>query len=204
MLPANGPILRALALPSFYGVSNASEVGIDEFMRRLGLALSRGLKLVQLREKAVADDQVAALAPRVIALAHAHGASVLLNGDPELAERVGADGVHLTAARLMRAEARPRCELVGASCHDARELMHAARLGLDFVVLGPVKATASHPDAAVLGWRRFGELIAGYALPVYAVGASPTTISPLHGKLVRTASPRSAECGCQRGHGRSQ
>ena len=47
-----------------------------------------------------------------------------------------------------------------ASCHDEQELAHAAALGLDFVVLGPVQATPTHPDAQLLGWERFARMIA--------------------------------------------
>ena len=50
------------------------------------------------------------------------------------------------------------------------QLAHAAFLGLDFVVVGPVSETASQADAPKLGWQRFGELVAGYGLPVYAIG----------------------------------
>lgn len=170
LLPANGPILRALALPVLYGVSNASEVGIDAFSERLEAALKRGLRLVQLREKGLSDAHLAALAYRAIELAHAHDAKVLLNAEPDLAGRLGADGVHLTAARLMASPVRPACELVGASCHDEHELAHAAGLGLDFAVLGPVQDTASHPGIPTLGWRRFSALVENYPLPVYAIG----------------------------------
>jgi 8-oxo-dGTP diphosphatase len=59
---------------------------------------------------------------------------------------------------------------VGASCHDARELDHAARLGADFATLSPVQRTASHPDVQPLGWDRFARWVADARLPVYALG----------------------------------
>jgi len=65
---------------------------------------------------------------------------------------------------------RPSFPLVGASCHDACELERARTLGLDFVVLGPVAPTLSHPGAAVLGWEELARLIRGYPLPVFALG----------------------------------
>jgi 8-oxo-dGTP diphosphatase len=170
LLPANGPILRALALPTFYAISSAADVGVDVFLDRLAKKLEQGLKLVQVREKSLADDDLVELAERAQALARAHGARVLVNAAPPLAARARADGVHLTAARLMKTEVRPDCELVGASCHDERELAHAARLGLDFAVVGPVAETASHPGEATLGWQRFAQLIPDFPLPVYAVG----------------------------------
>ena len=48
LLPANAPVLRALSLPSLYAISNASELGADEFLRRLERALGQGLRLLQL------------------------------------------------------------------------------------------------------------------------------------------------------------
>jgi len=175
VLPANGPILRALTLPSVYGISNAATAGVPEFLTRLGKALTGGLALVQVREKELPPDRLTGFAADVIAAAHAHGARVLINADPDVARRAGADGVHLSASWLMALPARPDLELVGASCHDARELERAAALPADFVVLGPVLATPSHPGAATLGWEKFAALVRDYPLPVYALGGLKRT-----------------------------
>ncbi|HUR27116.1 MAG TPA: Nudix family hydrolase [Planctomycetota bacterium] len=170
VLPANGPILRALALPAFYGVSNAGEVGTHIFLERLEAALQRGIRLVQLREKSLPEDVLHELATRVRALTRRYGARMVINGDVALAASAGADGVHLTAAQLAAASSRPDFELVGASCHDERELARAAELGIDFAVLGPLRDTASHPGARSLGWDKFKALVRDYPLPVYAIG----------------------------------
>jgi 8-oxo-dGTP diphosphatase len=50
------------------------------------------------------------------------------------------------------------------------ELAHAEQLGLDFVVLSPVKSTLSHPEAEPLGWQVFAEMSAKTTLPIYALG----------------------------------
>jgi 8-oxo-dGTP diphosphatase len=169
ILPANGPILRALSLPLTYGISAAQELGVEVFLRRLEARLEGGLKLLQLREKAMPADALRLLAREVAARCRAHDARLLINADLALAERLDA-GVHLPAAQLMRLARRPDLAWVGASCHDAEELEHAQTLGVDFVVLGPVLPTASHPGAQPLGWARFRELAAGRNLPVYALG----------------------------------
>ena len=59
---------------------------------------------------------------------------------------------------------------VAASCHNETELRHAQVVGVDFVVLSPVLATASHPGVKPLGWRRFQELVDTVNVPVYALG----------------------------------
>ena len=60
--------------------------------------------------------------------------------------------------------------LAAASCHTLQELGHAMAIGLDFAVLGPVKATPTHPDATLLGWDGFRRIVEGASIPVYAIG----------------------------------
>ena len=170
LLPANGPVIRSLMLPSEYAITRAGEIGLEPFLSRLEARLRGGLKLVQVREKTLAPRTAAEFAQRVVALAHAHGAKVLVNSDSALAHENGADGVHLTAEQLRNATARPDFPLCGASCHSSEELQRAEALRVDFAVLGPVRATPSHPDAVPLGWERFREIAADAAVPVYALG----------------------------------
>ena len=170
MLPANAPILASLALPGEYAVSAVASLGQEEFMRRLEARLQGGLKLLQLREKQLPRIELLELAKKVCALAHRYGAKVLLNGDAELAAQAAADGLHLSAQQLMKLDARPAAALVGASCHDEKELARAMALGLDLAVLGPVSPTGSHPGATALGWVEFQRIARHATLPVYAIG----------------------------------
>lgn len=176
LLPANGPILSALELPAIFAVSNVAEMGEELFMARLAATLENGLRLIQLRDKSLPPSELERVARRVVALARPYGAKVLINADARLAEAVGADGVHLPAAALMRLDARPRTGLVGASCHSSAEMERASELGLDYVLLGAVLPTLSHPGAPALGWEAFAALIKDYPLPVYALGG----MSPAH------------------------
>jgi len=43
-------------------------------------------------------------------------------------------------------------------------------LELDYVTLSPVLPTRSHPEAIGMGWVKFQQMIADYALPVFALG----------------------------------
>jgi len=106
----------------------------------------------------------------VVELSHYYGVKVLMNGDTELSREIGADGVHFSSAQLMAATSRPEANLCGASCHNTEELFQAERLGIDFVVLGPVLSTLSHPGATPMGWRKFAEIIRDFPIPVYALG----------------------------------
>ena len=170
MLPANGPILKAVALPPVCGITDAGDSGIAEFLERLDVSLARGLRMVQVRDKALAPALRAELAAAVVARCHAHNARVLINADSSLALSVGADGVHLTARQLAKATTRPAFPLVGASVHSADELDRARDLGCDFAFLGPVLPTPTHPGGPCLGWDRFAAMMIDAELPVYALG----------------------------------
>ena len=170
MLPANAPVLAALALPDFYAISHAGEIGIDAQLLALAHALEAGLKLVQLREPRLDAGRRAAFVHAGVVLCHQYGARVLVNGDAALAAAAGADGLHLPAAQLAARSQRPEFPLVAASCHTAAELEQAARLGCDFAAFGPVRATASHPGIAGIGWEQFSAALGVPPLPTFALG----------------------------------
>ncbi|PKO84544.1 MAG: DNA mismatch repair protein MutT [Betaproteobacteria bacterium HGW-Betaproteobacteria-11] len=171
MLPANAPVLAALALPEFYAITQAGEMGIAAQLAALETALAAGLRLVQVREPGLSAAARGEFAQAAVALCHRFGARVLINGDPALARQSGADGVHLPARLLATLTARPDFPLVAASCHTPRELECAARLGCDFVVYGPVRESTTHPGQAGLGWAAFAAQIGVPPAPTFALGS---------------------------------
>ena len=177
VLPANGPILRALALPEVYAITHAEENGVDAELERIERTLQRGIRLLQIRDKSLPADERQRFAEAVMARTPKfNDTKVLINDDTQLARAVGAAGVHLTSRSLGKLERRPDVEWVAASCHTADDLQRATELGVDFVVLSPVLPTASHPDTPGLGWEKFGILVERLTIPVYALGGMQTEI----------------------------
>lgn len=169
---ADRPVIRALQLPDRMLITGADPARPAAFLRRLELALTTGIRLVQLRAPGLRSPAYIELARAAYECCARHGAWLLLNADPALAERLPCQGLHLTSARLRGLASRPGADgqLIGASCHDAEELSLAAALGLDYALLSPVRPTASHPGGSVLGWSRFAALVDRVNLPVYALG----------------------------------
>lgn len=167
--PADVPIIDALRLPLRYVISPeiTTTAAIDAFV---AAARAGNVRLLQVRLKSAPQLALPLLAALRIALPRAR---VLANSDTLAALPAGSaerfDGIHLTSSALTAAVTRPS-GWCAASCHDAAGLARAFELGIDFATLSPVRATASHPDAAALGWDRFGELVAAAGLPVYALG----------------------------------
>ncbi len=186
VLPANGPVFAAMALPEVYGITGFSHADAAGALRGVEAALDRGLRLVQVRAKDWPAAALEAFAAAVVERAHRRGAKVMINGDAALAVRSGADGVHLTSEQLLVAATRPALSLVGASCHNAADIAKAEKLQLDFAVLGPVCATPTHSGAVLLGWEGFRKLAAGSRIPLYALGG-----------MMPSDLPQALSCGAQ-------
>lgn len=170
LLPANTPVLRSLILPPIYAITRTVETDREASLQAIGKTLGSGVKLLQIRQKTMAPDELKHFSKAVIQLAHQYQAVVLINENTALAQDLQANGVHLTSTQLLSLDSRPAVSWCGASCHNEQELRHAEQLGIDFVTLSPVKPTLSHPGAAALGWEKFAGLIRDYSLPVYALG----------------------------------
>lgn len=171
MPAADRPVVAALRLPDRYLIT--PDPGLTpNFLAGLERSLQSGIRLVQLRGGSPPGVEPERFAREVRRLCRDHGAALLINGAPSLAQALGADGVHLPARRLLRLSERPlgARHWVAASCHDATELRQAARCLVDFAVLSPVLATSSHPGARPLGWQRFGALVRLAGMPTYALG----------------------------------
>lgn len=174
MPPADRPVVAALRSPDRYLITPEPGVDVEAFLDALQTALAEGVRRVQLRAHTITSTVFAVLAARAAELCARHAAELLLNSAGPNAAALASElscGLHLRASELRIARSRPPgLVALAASCHDATELVAAEALGCDFVVLGPVAPTATHPGAATLGWGGFSALREHTSLPVYALG----------------------------------
>lgn len=111
------------------------------FANDLHSALSGGdVSAVQLRLKDVDDAAIRAAAKALMPMVQDAGAAFILNDRPDLADAVGADGVHVGQEDASYSEARRLMgsdRIVGVTCHDSRHLaMEAGEAGADYVAFG--------------------------------------------------------------------
>lgn len=164
---ANRPIVKAARLPNCYAILEGHSA--EEVLNNCRKILRGGIRLMQLRVKSLALADLEKVTAEVTELCRRQNVILLINSD--LPVTASADGLHLSSRSLLACDAKPNGHTwVGASCHNLIELRHAEKLGLDFAVLAPVLATATHPDAKPLGWQGLAELLDQVNLPVYALG----------------------------------
>ena len=169
---ANVGLLNALKLPDALMITATLQRPLADVMARCERAIESGVSLVCLRDPQLLPADFQQVSAALVPELHQLGCQVVVNCSVDLPVVAMADGVHLTTQRLMSAGERPlpAGRWCSASCHDARQLRRATKLGMDFVTLSPIQATDSHPAAALLGWQKFAELVADIPLPVFALG----------------------------------
>lgn len=126
---------------------------------------------VQLRAKRASDRQLVAWGRELRALTSAAGAAFTINRRPDVAQIVGADGVHLPERGLEPdAVVRfwPEFRLIGVSRHDRAGLHLAERQGASYGFLSPVFAVPG--KGAPMGIAGFEKAIAGVGMPTFALG----------------------------------
>ena len=133
----------------------------------LTAAISGGVDLVQIREKALSDRALIAELELAREVTAALGVPLVVNDRPDLAVLVGADYVHLGQDDLPVASARRFGVAVGLSTHAPREIDAADS---DYIGVGPVYATPTKEGRAAVGNELVRYAAAHARVPWFAIG----------------------------------
>lgn len=139
----------------------------------LRAALCGGVDLVQLRMKTASDFAILDAAERYRSICSEYGALLILNDRPDLAERAGADGVHLGQDDVSVAAVRALLghdPIIGLSTHTPAEIDAARSLAVDYLGVGPVYATPTKPGRAAVGTSLVAYAAAHCERPFFAIG----------------------------------
>ncbi len=150
---ANKRIIQTILLSPYYVISQEHN---DDSWALLSIAdecFSSGLKLFQLRLKSRKDCDFSELIQKLNESAKTYNAKLILNGVPSDVEAYKVDGLHLKARELIKHENRPISEefILGASCHNEKELAQAEKLNVNYAFISPVYPTTSHSESMAIG-----------------------------------------------------
>ena len=161
-----------LQFPCLCLVADSSVVRPDELVRRVVWAVEGGVTLVQLRAKELPGGQLLSLATQLNTSIEGR-ATLLVNERVDVAAAAGVDGVQLGEEALPVSAARailPLGSIIGRSVHSASGAKKGGADGADFLVVGTMYATGSHPGAQPAGPGLMREAAADCNLPLIGIG----------------------------------
>ena len=143
--------------------------------------------MVQLRDKHASDADVAQIARAMKAALAPFGVPLIVNDRAEAAHLAGADGVHVGQGDMAPARVRAIMgpdAIIGLSIDQAAQLAQTDWDAVDYIGVGPVRATASKPDhAAPFGMAGLAAICAAAPRPAVAIGG----VGPGDARAVRQA-----------------
>ena len=170
-LAAGGPVLCLITDLQLVSPRPLEQVVAD--------AIRGGINLVQLREKNLPTRELLDVALRLREVIGDH-AGFVVNGRVDVAFAAAADGVHLPSDGIPAKSARQilgAAAIVGQSVHSAEEAQVAGGSHVDYVELGTIFPSPSHPGGALLGVDGIRQA-AKFGGPILAVGGiTPTNVA---------------------------
>ena len=163
----------ALPNPALCLVTDRRVCPTDELPGRVAAAIAGGVDIVQLRDKEESGGALLGLAAalREVTLG---SAILLVNERADVAAACGADGVQLGEAAMPTAAVRPvlpEGSIIGRSVHSVRGATKAQAAGADFLLVGTMFATRSHPGEEPSGPGLLERIrAAGVDAPLLAIG----------------------------------
>ena len=175
------------ALPRLHAVTDARILALPDLVERAArLAAGGGAALaIHVRDHALPARTLLAHARLLGAVARDAGALLVVNARADVARAAGAAGLQLGKHDLSPAEARAVLGSgwgggIGVSVHSASEATAAIAADADWLVLGNVFPTASHPGRPGLGLAALRDVSRGRR-PVIAIGGiTPASATELH------------------------
>ncbi len=162
--------------PPLAGLYGITPDGLEtpDLLAAVEAVLAGGCRWLQYRNKAAGPALRRRQAEGLAALCQARGAGLIINDDAELAQAVGAAGVHLgredgglaAARRLLGPQA-----VIGASCYqDFERARQAVAEGASYVAFGAVHASPTKPGAARAPLTLFDRARRELPVPACAIG----------------------------------
>ena len=155
----------------------SAEGTVSDVLGTAGRALQGGVSAILIRRPHASAREVYNMTRQLRPATRRTGCRLLVNDRIDAALAAGADGVHLGARSLPTAAARRILlpgMILGRSTHDLDEATAAEADGADYIFLGPVFATPSHPDDPGLGVEHLREAVLRTRIPILAIGGVTT------------------------------
>lgn len=137
-------------------------------------AVAGGVTVVQLRDPTAPGRDLLAAAEELVAQLAGTGVPLIVDDRVDIALAAGAAGVHLGQRDLPSTHARAIAGaglVIGWSVSSLAEAAAAQQLPVQYLGVGPVRATATKPDAAApTGLEGLAAICSSSALPCVAIG----------------------------------
>lgn len=134
-------------------------------------AILGGVNMIQFRDKDATEPEKLKMARKLRELAKGR-AAFIVNGDVRLAKEIGADGIHFPERQIFDDPIDNLKEnfLIGKSVHSFESAAKASSEGMNYLMIGTIFPSASHPNGPVSGTGIIEESHKNIPIPIIGIG----------------------------------
>lgn len=156
-----------------YAITDRSWLKGETLYEQVEKALKGGVTLVQLREKELSEPEFEAEGRSLLELCHRYRVPLIINDNVELAERIGADGVHVGQSDMELTRAREILgtdKIIGVTAKTIEQAQAAEKAGADYLGSGAVFGSSTKTDAKPMELSLLQDICQSVTIPVVAIG----------------------------------
>ncbi|PKM83724.1 MAG: thiamine phosphate synthase [Firmicutes bacterium HGW-Firmicutes-13] len=156
-----------------YVVTNRQLAGVRPLGTIVEESLAGGASVIQLREKDISTRDFVELAAQLKKIVRKYNSLFIINDRIDVAQAVGADGVHLGQDDMPAVTARDilgKEAVIGVSVSTLEEAEKAVRDGADYLGVSAIFSTPTKSDAVVVGLSGLRKIADAVQIPLAAIG----------------------------------
>lgn len=176
---------KKTALGGLYAVTDKKLIPRDKFAQTVEEVIRGGARLIQLREKETDTEELIKLGKSLLQITKSYNIPLVINDSPEMAMKIGADGVHLGEGDSSIGHARSvlgEGAIIGVSCYGVIERgVNAELMGADYVAFGTPYSTTTKPGRIPTPLDVLREAVEKIkTIPIFSIGGiTPENAAPI-------------------------
>ena len=156
-----------------YAVTDRTWLRGQTLKSQVEAALKGGATFIQLPEEELDEEAFLEEALEIGKLCREYGVPFVINDNVDIAEKAGADGVHVGQHDMEAGDVRRRLgpdKIIGVSAQTVEQALRAQEHGADYLGVGAVFPTGSKADATEVEHETLRRICDAVDIPVIAIG----------------------------------
>jgi thiamine-phosphate pyrophosphorylase len=167
-----------MLLKGLYAITDEILTPKESILDQVEAALEAGITVLQFRDKTSKDTEIETLCTHLLHLCRIHNVPFIIDDRPHLAQKIGADGLHIGKDDIPLRDARTIFTkgFIGVSCYGSvRKALEAETEGADYVAFGSFFPSPTKPHSGIVSLSVLEKAKEALTIPTCAIGGINVT-----------------------------
>lgn len=162
-----------MLLRGLYAITDEILTPHETILEQVETALKGGIAILQYRNKTMSDNEVEPVCIELHRLCRTFGVPFVIDDRPHLAQKIGAEGLHIGKEDISLPEARKIFTrgIIGVSCYGSiRKALQVQNDGANYVAFGSFFPSPTKPHSGIVSMKVLHRAKTALRIPICAIG----------------------------------